>query len=212
MLDITPINPCRRLFLFYFNYFIFYRSVPCKFVLSGQWQTYKQTSPNSSELNFIFSVKSKRSCILAIPITILRIRAQTRYYPNFVINTCESQYLEWCRKSAFGPLTCWKKIPTCLIALRPWQKKKKKRRKHDEVSWTELWDVFRFFSFLTNLIFWDRCLVSAFSVLVSLAFIVFAVLCQDSVSVLLLYKTRHTKGIFLSPLMAHSGVLLQVSN
>ena len=91
-------------------------------------------------------------------------------------------------------------------------KKKKKRRKHDEVSRTELWDVFRFLSFLTNLIFWDRCLVSAFSVLVSLAFIVFAVLCQDSVSVLLLYKTRHTKGIFLSPLMAHSGVLLQVSN
>ena len=122
--------------------------------LSGQWQTYKQTSPNSSELNFIFWVKSKRSYLLAIPITILRIRAQTRYYPNFVINTCESQYLEWCRKSAFGPLTCWKKIPTCLIALRPWKKKTEK------AWWGNLnWVVgtfFCFFSFLTNLIFWDR--------------------------------------------------------
>ena len=134
------------IFLFHFNYFICYRGVPCKFVLSGQWQTYKQTSPNSSELNFIFSVKSKRSCILAIPITILRIRAQTRYYPNFVINTCESQCLEWYRKSTFGPLTCWKSIPICLIALRPW---KKKRRKHDEVTWTELlgrFSVFQFFN------------------------------------------------------------------
>ena len=71
---------------------------------------------------------------------------------------------------------------------------------------------FSVFKFFNQFNFWDRCLVSAFSVLVSLAFIVFAVLCQDSVSVLLLYKTRHTKGIFLSPLMAHSGVLLQVSN
>ena len=147
MLDTTPINPCRRLFLFYF---IFLSKCPMQFCLSGQWQTYKQTSPNSSELNFIFWVKSKRSYLLAIPITVLRIRAQTRYYPNFVINTCESQYLEWCRKSAFGPLTCWKKIPTCLIALRPWKKKKEKTEKAWWGTWTELLGRFLFFQFFNQ--------------------------------------------------------------